>query len=292
MASLTYTKRNIEDWDFRHATPRSLPTDFKYNGAGSLFLMENYTEVLLVDHTRSIILKSMLDHKYAVFSDGRESILLTDFGEEMVGCHGGFTALRAGQADAFAASAKRWRVSGTSAASYDCQCFHLRTLDARSVLHWLLCHAGRRNQCVLARLGLAHRTTASRGSRHRLVLALYARASTRAAHRLMHGGATESDIELLGELEGKPLGEAFRAAIYGSDPQRDRIYNDIVGQLGGEDAALAMVQEHAEANDCEVNRETAEALLEGWRFKGIVQNISLGEYLDAAWAEIHAQGGL
>ncbi len=123
-------------------------------------------------------------------------------------------------------------------------------------------------------------------------LGLYARASTRAAHRFMHGGATKSDMELLGELEGKPLGEAFRAAMYGSDPQRDRIYNDIVSQLGGEDAALAMVQEHAGANDCEVNREAAEVLLEGWRFKGIVQNISLGEYLDAAWAEIHAQGGL
>ncbi len=54
MGRLTYTKRNIEEWDFRHAMPRRLPTDFEYDGAGGLFLMENYTEVLLVDHTRSI----------------------------------------------------------------------------------------------------------------------------------------------------------------------------------------------------------------------------------------------
>lgn len=120
-------------------------------------------------------------------------------------------------------------------------------------------------------------------------LGLYARASTRAAHRYMHGVASESDLDLLGELDGKSQGEAFRAARYGADPQRDRIYRDIVGQLGGEDAAVQMIQEHAELNDCEVDNETAVGILEGWRFKGIVIDVSLGEYLDAVWAEIHAQ---
>lgn len=123
-------------------------------------------------------------------------------------------------------------------------------------------------------------------------LGLYARASTRAAHRLMHGVASGSDLDLLGELDERTRGEAFRAASYGSDPQRDRIYADIVGQLGGDAGAIEMVREHGAVNGCDIDEGTAEVLLEGWRFKGIVNNISLGEYLDAVWAEMNAQSSI
>jgi hypothetical protein len=114
-------------------------------------------------------------------------------------------------------------------------------------------------------------------------LGLFARASTAAAHRALHGLASTEDDELLRGLGGRARNEAFRAASY--DPQRDRIYDEFVAMLGGEEGALDMIFEHAEANGQLIEEDEARALLTLWHYDGIVKNLSLGELLDAAWAK-------
>jgi hypothetical protein len=115
-------------------------------------------------------------------------------------------------------------------------------------------------------------------------LGLFARASTVAARRAMLGMASPDDLELLGELGGRARGEAFRAASY--DPQRDRIFDEMVGMFGSEEGAVEMILEHAQAKGCEVDDDEARGLLEDWRLRGIVNDISLGAFLDVVWAEL------
>lgn len=84
-----YTKDNIEDWDFRRwqSILNRDPTDpfaSEYWKADR-FLSENFTFVFLVEHLRLAKLKSMLDSDYAMLSDDKMDVLLTDFGVAVLG---------------------------------------------------------------------------------------------------------------------------------------------------------------------------------------------------------------
>lgn len=64
------------------------------------------------------------------------------------------------------------------------------------------------------------------------------------------------------------------------DPQRDRIFDGLVSQLGGIDEAVAAVQRHATVSGRAMDADEATRILDDWRLRGIPYNISLGEYLD------------
>jgi len=72
------------------------------------------------------------------------------------------------------------------------------------------------------------------------------------------------------------------APVASDDPQRDRIFNGLIEQLGGLDQAIDVVQMQAESNGAALTRESALDLIEEWRTEGLVRNVSLGEYLDGA----------
>lgn len=64
------------------------------------------------------------------------------------------------------------------------------------------------------------------------------------------------------------------------DPQRDRIFDGLITQLGGMDEAIAVVIHHAAMQGRTMDEIDAAQMLDEWRLHGIVQNISLGEYLE------------
>jgi len=66
---------------------------------------------------------------------------------------------------------------------------------------------------------------------------------------------------------------------------RDRLYDEWIDRAGGLDSARTMVIGHLAASGLEVNEEEAEGILERWRVYGIPKNKSLGEHLDAFFAD-------
>jgi hypothetical protein len=111
-------------------------------------------------------------------------------------------------------------------------------------------------------------------------LGIYARASSAAAQRVFHGVATDQDREELDHLGGRAREEAFRAAASAHDPVRDQIFQEHIDRMGGLDAARQLVIMYMTNLDLEVDDESADALLDEWRLFGLVQNASIGEYLD------------
>jgi hypothetical protein len=111
-------------------------------------------------------------------------------------------------------------------------------------------------------------------------LGLYARATTTSAYRMIRGVASDEDYEEVGGLGESAAREAIRQAADAPDPQRDRIFGEFLNQVGGLDAAQALVVEHMAGHGFDVDSETAYDLLESWRKYGIVRDESLGEYLD------------
>jgi hypothetical protein len=111
-------------------------------------------------------------------------------------------------------------------------------------------------------------------------LGLYARASTASAARLIRGAGTVEDYDEVGALGGTAAREATRRAADAPDPQRDRIFDDFLVQMGGLEGAQSLVTEHMARHDFDIDAEQASALLDSWRKYGIVRNESLGEYLD------------
>jgi hypothetical protein len=111
-------------------------------------------------------------------------------------------------------------------------------------------------------------------------LGLFARASQGAAWRAMRGIATAEDMDELEHLGDRARGESFKRAASTPDPQRDRIFSDLVAQFGGRNGARGLVVEHLALHGVEIGEPEADRLLDEWRLFGIVRDQSLGEYLD------------
>lgn len=84
--------------------------------------------------------------------------------------------------------------------------------------------------------------------------------------------------EAIGISDGKiPEGVA---PVDSDDPQRDRIFDGMVSQLGGVDGTVEVIREHARASGSSMDADEAFRMLDEWRLHGIPYNISLGEYLN------------
>jgi hypothetical protein len=116
-------------------------------------------------------------------------------------------------------------------------------------------------------------------------LGLFARASTASAYRVMRGIGTDEDYEELDRLGVRQRALALQGAVTASDPQRDGIYRRMVTMLGGEEVARQTVIEHMSGHGIDVGPAEASALLKRWHLVGIVQDLSLGEFLDETAAE-------
>jgi hypothetical protein len=64
------------------------------------------------------------------------------------------------------------------------------------------------------------------------------------------------------------------------DPQRDRIFDGFVDQVGGWQNVVAGVLDHATAKGRAMGEDEAVEAINEWRLNGIPYNISLGEWLD------------
>jgi hypothetical protein len=64
------------------------------------------------------------------------------------------------------------------------------------------------------------------------------------------------------------------------DPKRDRIFDGLIRQLGGMEEAVATVVQHARMSGRTMDEDDAVRILDEWRLRGIVRNISLGDYLN------------
>jgi hypothetical protein len=80
---MTYTTRNIEDWDFRNWTSplkRDPSSWMKADDEADSFLMGHFVTVLAIEHTRLLIVADLLKQGYAKLSDDKADIVLEPLG--------------------------------------------------------------------------------------------------------------------------------------------------------------------------------------------------------------------
>jgi hypothetical protein len=75
---------------------------------------------------------------------------------------------------------------------------------------------------------------------------------------------------------------AKRGTALSDDPQSDRIFDGQIAELGGMDAAIATVIQHAARHGRTMDETEAAQLIDEWRLRGLVRNISFHEYMDTA----------
>lgn len=83
----TYTRDNIEDWDFRsYVSPlrRDKAAQMWHDTGAERFLSTHFTEVIAVDYARIVLLDTLIKHGVGELSDDKEYVMLHPGGESVV----------------------------------------------------------------------------------------------------------------------------------------------------------------------------------------------------------------
>lgn len=75
---MRYTKRNIEDWDFRNCYPDS-PT---HDSAASLFFGSHYTDAYAVSLARAEVMNALVEYGFGAVEEDREHVRLVKGGDK------------------------------------------------------------------------------------------------------------------------------------------------------------------------------------------------------------------
>lgn len=87
MTRITYTRDNIEDWDFRsYVSPLhgSMEERMRIAPGVELFLSTHFTDVLAVDYLRIVFVKGLVESGIGELSDDKEYVTLYPGGEAII----------------------------------------------------------------------------------------------------------------------------------------------------------------------------------------------------------------
>lgn len=81
---MSYSERNIEDWDFRSWRSPLLEGGSAFSDPATLFLEKHFLQVLAIDHVRLTMLNTMVERGQATLLQESGDVLLTPFGEQVL----------------------------------------------------------------------------------------------------------------------------------------------------------------------------------------------------------------